>query len=174
MNSEQILARFGSYAVRVLYQDDHYRLANLCSHHDGVDVCRTLAVTHFSTPTPAPLSDADMLIRRGHSIGSTLKDAGLALSRNMLVEGLTVCGDGFAKLAGEKALAGCELVVRLYQLRAGPAESALQVYATIAEAHHPRHVAVHDDMLTLGDISEGNWGTDARGALEKLLTTVSG
>ena len=173
MNSEQILARFGSYAVRVLHQDDHYRLASLCSHHDGVDICRTLAVTHFSTPAPAPLANADTLIRQGHSIGSTLKDAGLTLSRNMLVEGVTLCGDGFAQLAGEKALAGSELVIRVYELCAGPEESSLQVYATIAEAHHPQHVVVNDDMLTLSDIPKANWGADARGALEKLLATVA-
>ena len=173
MNSEQILARFGSYAVRVLHQDEHYRLANLCSHHDGADICRTLAVTHFMAPTPAPLSEVDTLIRRGHSIGSTLKDAGLALSRNILAEGHTVCGDGFSQLAGDHALAGSGLVVRLYELCAGPEESSLAVYATIAEAHHPQHVAVHDDMPGLADIPSGNWGENARGALEKLLAAVA-
>ena len=173
VNSEQILARFGSYAVRVLHQGDHYRLANLCSHHDGVDICRTLAVTHFMTPTPAPLSEVDTLIRQGHSIGSTLKDAGLALSRNILAEGHTVCGDGFARVASERALAGSELVVRLYELCAGSEESSLAVYATIAEAHHPQHVAVRDDMPALADIPSGNWGANARGALEQLLTAVA-
>ena len=165
MNSEQILARFGSYAVRVLHQDEHYRLANLCSHHDGVDVCRTLAVTHFVTPTPTPLSEVDTLIRRGHSIGSSLKDAGLALSRNVLAEGRTLCGDGFSRVAGDPALAGSELVVRLYELCAGPEESSLDVYASIAEAHHPQHVAIDDDMPALTDISSLSWGENARGAL---------
>ncbi|MBU02256.1 MAG: hypothetical protein CME55_03085 [Halieaceae bacterium] len=173
VNSEQIRARFGSYAVRVLHQDEHYRLANLCSHHDGVDICRTLAVTHFMMPAPAPLSEVDTLIRQGQSIGSTLKDAGLALSRNMLAEGHTSCGDGFSRVAGDHALTGSELVVRLYELFAGPEESSLELYATIAEAHHPQHVPVDDDMPDLADIPSGNWGENARVALEQLLAAVA-
>ena len=70
-------------------------------------------------------------------------------------------------------LAGSAIVIRVYELCAGPEESSLHVYATIAEAHHPQHVVVNDDMLTLSDIPKATWGADARGALEKLLATVA-
>ena len=75
MNSERIKARFGSYQVQVLHQDATTRLASLCSRHDDTDICRTLAVTRFATPTPEALQQVDTLIRQGHSIGSTLEQA---------------------------------------------------------------------------------------------------
>ena len=71
VNSERIKARFGSYRVGVLHQDATTRLASLCSRHGGGDICRTLAVTRFATPTPVALGQVDTLIREGHSIGST-------------------------------------------------------------------------------------------------------
>ena len=173
MNSEHILARFGSYAVRVLHQDDSYRVASLCSIHDGADVCRTLAVTHFASPAPEALKEADALIRQGHSIGSTLKDAGLALSRTMLAEGTASCGAGFARLAGEAVATGDEIVVRLYELCAGPDASIHPVYATIAEAHHPQHVTSVNSLSPLHSIPDDAWSSDARGALDKLLATMA-
>lgn len=173
MNSEHILARFGSYAVRVLHQDNSYRVASLCSIHDGADVCRTLAVTHFASPVPAALREADALIRQGQSIGSTLKNAGLALSRTMLAEGNTSCGAGFARLAGEAVAAGDEVVVRLYELCAGTDASIQSVYATIAEAHHPQHVPSESGLDPLHSMPDDAWSRDARGALNKLLAAMA-
>ena len=173
MNSEHILARFGSYAVRVLHQDDSYRVASLCSIHDGADVCRTLAVTHFASPAPEALKEADALIRQGQSIGSTLKNAGLALSRTMLAEGITSCGAGFVRLAGEAVAAGDEVVVRLYELCAGTEASNQSVYATIAEAHHPQHVPSESKLAPLHSMPDNAWSSDARGALDKLLAAMA-
>ena len=172
MNSEQILDRFGSYAVRVLHQDESYRVASLCSIHDGADVCRTLAVTHFASPVPEALKQADALIRQGHSIGSTLKDAGLALSRIMLAEGIAACGAGFALLGGEAVTMGDELMIRLYELWAGSDESAQHVYATIAEAHHPQHIAIQNGMAILDGTIEATWSHDAQGALDRLFAAL--
>ena len=87
MNSEKILQRFGSYRVKVLHQDEVSRVANLCSQHDGQDICRTLAVTRFAAPTPEALASADQAIRGGMSIGSTLAEASWTSACNRRTEG---------------------------------------------------------------------------------------
>ena len=140
VNSERIKARFGSYHVQVLHQDAATRLASLCSRHDDADICRTLAVTRFTTPTPEPLQKVDTVIRQGHSIGSTLEQAGQHLSREIIAEASVPCGDAFTELTGHTVRQGDLLSVRLYRLDAGPDPEALMPYATIAEAHHPEHV----------------------------------
>ena len=78
MNSEQIESRFGSYRVKVLQQDTNSRLASLCSEHDGDDIAAP-SLSRFA-PVPDSLVDADKLIREGHSIGSTLKQAGMSIN----------------------------------------------------------------------------------------------
>ena len=172
MNSERIKARFGSYHVRVLHQDASTRLASLCSRHDDSDICRTLAVTRFASPIPATLAEADALIRQGDSIGSTLKQAGQHLSREIIAEASVPCGDAFTSLAGQTVKRGDRLSLRLYRLDAGPDPEALMPYATIAEAHHPEHVPVSDKAVLITELGRGDWSADAELALEALLTAL--
>ena len=172
VNSERIKARFGSYHVQVLHQDAATRLASLCSRHDDTDICRTLAVTRFTTPTPEPLQQVDTVIRQGHSIGSTLEQAGQHLSREIIAEASVPCGDAFTELTGHTVRQGDLLSVRLYRLDAGPDPEALMPYATIAEAHHPEHVPASTEATLVTELSEGDWSADARLALEALLTAL--
>ena len=172
MNSERIKARFGSYQVQVLHQDDTTRLASLCSRHDETDICRTLAVTRFATPTPEALQQVDTVIRQGHSIGSTLEQAGQHLSREIIAEASVPCGDAFTELTGQTVRQGDLLSVRLYRLDAGPDPEALIPYATIAEAHHPEHVPASTEAALVTELNAGGWSTDGRLALEALLTAL--
>ena len=172
VNSERIKARFGSYHVQVLHQDAATRLASLCSHHDDADICRTLAVTRFTTPTPEALQQVDTVIRQGHSIGSTLEQAGQHLSREIIAEASVPCGDAFTELTGQTVRQGDLLSVRLYRLDAGPDPEALMPYATIAEAHHPEHVPASTEATLVTELSAGDWSADARLALEALLTAL--
>ena len=172
MNSERIKARFGSYQVQVLHQDDTTRLASLCSRHDETDICRTLAVTRFATPTPEALQQVDTVIRQGHSIGSTLEQAGQHLSREIVAEASVPCGDAFTELTGQTVRQGDLLSVRLYRLDAGPDPEALIPYATIAEAHHPEHVPASTEAALVTELNAGDWSADARLALEALLTAL--
>ena len=50
---------------------------------------------------------------------------------------------------------------RLYELWAGSDESAQHVYATIAEAHHPQHIAIQNGMAILDGTIEATWSHDA-------------
>ena len=172
VNSERIKARFGSYHVQVLYQDAATRLASLCSRHDAVDICRTLAVTLFANPTPAALAEADALIREGDSIGSTLAQAGQHLSREIIAEASVPCGDAFIALTGQTVKRGDPLSLRLYRLDAGPDPEALLPYATIAEAHHPEHISVSDEAMLVTKLDTEDWSADAQLALEALLTAL--
>ena len=172
VNSERIKARFGSYHVQVLHQDAATRLASLCSRHDDLDICRTLAVTRFASPTPATLDEADALIRQGDSIGSTLEQAGQHLSREIIAEASVPCGDAFIALTGQTVKRGDLMSLRLYRLDAGPDPEALMPYATIAEAHHPEHVPVSDQAVLVSELARGDWGADAELALEALLTAL--
>ena len=172
VNSERIKARFGSYHVQVLHQDAATRLASLCSRHDDTDICRTLAVTRFTTPTPEALQQVDTVIRQGHSIGSTLEQAGQHLSREIIAEASVPCGDAFTELTGQTVRQGDLLSVRLYRLDAGPDPEALMPYATIAEAHHPEHVSASTEATLVTELSRGDWSADARLALEALLTAL--
>ncbi len=172
MNSERIKARFGSYHVRVLHQDESRRLANLCSSHDHADVCRTLAVTCFATPTPSTLTEADALIRQGHSIGSTLKQAKQQISREMIAEASVPCGDAFAALTRHTVCAGDLLYLRLYRLDAGEQGGDLAPYATIAEAHHPEHTAPGTEASSIAELTNNMWSEDAHSALATLLDAL--
>ena len=172
VNSDRIKARFGSYHVRVLHQDATTRLASLCSRHGDADICRTLAVTRFATPTPAALRQVDTLIRQGHSIGSTLDQAKQNISREIIVEASVPCGESFADLTGQTVMLDDLLSVRLYRLDAGPDPEALMPYATIAEAHHPEHIPLASEAVPVTNLHSKDWSADAQLALEILLTAL--
>ena len=172
MNSEQIESRFGSYRVKVLLQDANSRLASLCSEHDGNDICRTLAVTRFVTPVHDSLVDADKLIREGHSIGSTLKQAGLAISRDVVAEGTAPCGEGFAMLAGGQIGINELLHTRVYRLLAGPLDTAMVPYAIIAEAHHPEHIPPLTNLTPISELSTDALDEDAKLAMASLRSAL--
>ena len=158
--------------VQVLHQDAATRLASLCSRHDDTDICRTLAVTRFTTPTPEPLQQVDTVIRQGHSIGSTLEQAGQHLSREIIAEASVPCGDAFTALTAQTVKRDELLSLRLYRLDAGPDPAALMPYATIAEAHHPEHVPVSGEAMLVTELGKKDWSADAQLALEALLTAL--
>ena len=172
MNSEQIESRFGSYRLKVLRQGANSRLASLCSEHDGSDICRTLAVTRFVTPTPDSLVDADKLIREGHSIGSTLKQAGLKISRDVIAKGTAPCGEGFAALAGGQIGINELLHIRVYRLLAGPLDMAMVPYAIIAEAHHPEHIPPLTGATPVSELTTDALDEDATLAMATLLSAL--
>ena len=169
VNSEEIKARFGSYHVDVLEQDQTSRLANLYSIHDGVAVCRTLAITRFSQPISPALQDADKQIRAGHSIGNTLQQAGLLMSREVIIEARTPCGHQFSALCAQTVLVDSPVYLRVYRLHAGTEPQNLTPYAIIAEAHHPEHTAVHAGLRPLDDLDASQWASDAKWSVDALL-----
>jgi hypothetical protein len=172
VNSEEIKARFGSYHVDVLQQDQTSRFANL-NIHDGVAVCRTLAITRFSQPISPALKDADKQIRAGHSIGNTLQQAGLLMSREVIIEATTPCGQQFSALCAQTVLVDSPVYLRVYRLHAGTEPQKLTPYAIIAEAHHPEHTAVHAALGSLNDLDASQWESDAKWSVDALQQALA-
>ena len=172
MNSEDIKNRFGSYHVGVLEQDAAHRVASLYSEHAGKAVCRTLAVTYFWQPTPPVMLAADERIREGHSIGSTLSDAGLFLQRQLVLEARTPSGGSFEKLSAGTVRPGTPLMLRLYRLDAGTDSGSLSPYATIAEAHHPEHIAADLSLAELSELTGLEDEALATAALSTLMANL--
>jgi len=172
VNSEEIKNRFGSYQVKVLQQDQVHRVASLYSEHNEKAVCRTLAVTYFWQPTPKVVLPADTRIRQGHSIGSTLSDAGLVLHRQQLLETTATSGLGFEALSAGTVSPGTPVLLRLYRLDVGVEDSALHAYATIAEAHHPAHNPSHPSLPDIALTHDQKWDDLAAAALSTLLTNL--
>lgn len=172
MNSDQITAKFGSYHVEVLYQDDNRRLASLHSRHADSTVCRTLAVTQFCQPVPAKLQNADGDIRKGMSIGTTLRSAGLSIHKQVLVRLRARAGEAFAQLSHQTVAPGTLLHVCLYRLSAGAPEAKPEPYATIAEAHHPEHIPPHADDPEASAVSLETLDAQSISALQALLSAI--
>ena len=148
LNSDQIKRKFGSYGVEVLAQTAAMRVANLYSEHDSERVCRTLAVTRFSEPTPSALETADKLIRAGESIGLTLRSQGWSIEKKVAAQCVIPPGSAFQTLAGN-APVGNALSVRVYSLTATSGDMRAD-YAAIAEAYHPDHITL-EALAPCGD-----------------------
>ena len=144
LNSERIEARFGSYSVRVLYQDSHWRISSLESAGAGGPITRTLAIVQFAESMAAELREAHRQIVSGTSIGTTFRDSGWTISKPAVYIGT------FELTAKEAAVASL-MTIRL------PATVALHVYdfevsvggrqfhyARVAELHHPQYLAERD------------------------------
>ncbi len=172
MNSEDIKNRFGSYHVVVLTQDEAHRVASLCSEHNGAMVCRTLAVTYFCQPTPEAALPADQLIRQGHSIGSTLSEAGLVIQRQPLLEATTLSGEGFERLSAGTVKSGTGLLIRLYRLDVGIDTGSVRPYATIAEAHHPEHLSATSALPDCATLESKETSEPESVALATLLSNL--
>ena len=144
LNSDQITQRFGSYAVEVMSQSESLRLANLYSTHDGVKICRTLALTAFQLPVAEDLMEADAAIREGASIGATLRAAGWRVVKSDAAFAIATAGQQFAELSAGTVDVGSAVAVQVYSLQVSNGETR-HPYAVIAEAYHPEHIpAGHD------------------------------
>ena len=143
LNSDQILARYGSYGVEVLIETSDVRVANLYSGAGENRTCRTYAVTRYSVPIASELASAHEAIVAGQSIGATLRSKGWVITKR----GLHVGQLETAKLP-ERVLALMKthanlLAIYEYELLASKGARQLS-YATIAEIYHPDYLSVMD------------------------------
>lgn len=143
LNSDQILARYGSYGVEVLFETSNIRIANLYSSAGENQTCRTYAVTRYSLPIASELASAHEAIVAGQSIGATLRSEGWVITK----QGLHVGQLATAKLPERvRALMMTDsefLAVYEYELLASKGAKPIS-YATIAEIYHPDYLSVTD------------------------------
>ncbi len=145
LNSDRIERCFGSYHIDLLEPLTGLRVARLSSGEGRQRQGRTLAVTGFSDPVPAPLEFVMRSIRAGASIGSSLRDAGWTVGKETVALKTVEASAALVGLAGFRNVPeGRALALHVYRLTAQAHGSAVPV-ARIAELHHP-------DYLTLADL----------------------
>jgi len=151
LNSERIKAKFGSYGIKVLESSTpNVRMSDLYSTHDGVDTCRTFAVTVFEQAMNDQLKEAHKLIvEKGQSIGSTFKDLGWTVSKENLNIGTTDPSEQISKLMHLSKPA--PLAVHVYRLSVSKGGSVKLPYAIITEIHHPDYLKVEELRQIYGD-----------------------
>lgn len=135
LNSERIAARFGSYGIRVIEHEP--RVSVLFSRHDGVEICRTLAIVEFTRPIPDPLKSPISKVIAGGSLGATLKEAGWRISKRFLHHDTLTAGPRFIRLAHLEQAA--PLAVSIYELIVSRGGNTLPV-ATLVEIYHPDYL----------------------------------
>lgn len=143
LNSERIAARYGSYEVRVLQEDDTQRISSLQSDAAGSAVTRTLAITKYADIAPA-IADVAADIRAGASIGSTFRDAGWMIEKPTLFIGTLPVEADFQVVA---QLMDVKLPVTLamHAYRFDVSRNTERYhYATIVELHHPDYLQAAD------------------------------
>lgn len=143
LNSERIAARYGSYAITVLYQDDGERVSSLESRHADGNIARTLAVVQFADALPADLRPLHARVLAGESIGATFKAAGWSIEKPLLCLDEIRLPDSAATrrmrigLPANVALHAYRFVLTRHRQPPVP-------YAVIAEVHHPDYLALAD------------------------------
>ncbi|MEO0998759.1 MAG: hypothetical protein AAFX58_14680 [Pseudomonadota bacterium] len=153
LNSDMILARYGSYRVEVLHQDETLRLAALVSDSGSISTARTLALVAFERPLPAELAAADAAIRGGASLGSTLREFGFDVVKTHCHVGAIVLAEGHPAFSRLRLTRAEPVAVHSYDLVARDAAGARR-YARITEMHHPDYLNERDVVTLYGAVHE--------------------
>jgi hypothetical protein len=143
LNSERIAARFGSYGVTVLEQDDAVRVSSLFSGNGDERVCRTFAVVRYAEHIDPAISEEHAAIVAGGSLGAVFAARGWVVRKTHLDYGERAAS---AKLAALMHVAvGTTLAEHVYVLDVVRQERVIE-YAALVEIHHP-------DYLSRGDLA---------------------
>lgn len=143
LTSDRIKAKFGSFGVQVLLQDElsGVRLSNLYSEHDGEKITRAIALVAFERSMDDELKKAHLEILDGGSIGSTLTKHGFTLQKNALYRGaLENMPIQLGKLMKSKSDSFATLI---YDLIVKSGNKSLP-YCTITEVYSPEFLTINE------------------------------
>ena len=178
LNSERIAARYGSYSIAVLQQDERMRVSSLASQHGERLVTRTLAVTLFAPPNAA-LVEVSARIRAGASIGSSFHDAGWQVSKETRYIGSYALSEERSHLAELMAItAPIPLAMHAYCLLVSRDGRTIP-FATIIELHHPDYLRqanlrrIYGSSSALTDAEEALLRTSVAAALAAVPVTAA-
>ncbi len=168
LNSERIEARFGSYGVEILAQDDRERRSSLFSREPVGRVTRTFALVQFADSSAPELREQHGNVIDGASLGAAFRSAGFSvrkISRHI----------GCIKLPPSHPIARLmqlgqsqTLAMHVYRLDL-ERDGRSWEYATITEVHHPDYLDV-EKLRSLYRVSR-NLALD-RMAIEELVHRV--
>lgn len=140
LNSERIMARFGSYGVDVLTDTDKLRRSNLYSEEGGTRICRTYALVAFTNAKSNEVQDEHARIIAGESIGATFRAHGWQIFKETLYVGDVTLPSGEHPVAALMHIDGSQpLAMHVYRLLLRKHDTVID-YATIIEAHHPDYL----------------------------------
>jgi hypothetical protein len=147
LNSERIELKFGSYAIRVIKNDNAIRVSNLYSTSQGQETTRTLAVVVYPENMDALLFEEHQKVVSGQSLGAVFKSSGWKIEKKHRYFGELDTVGHYSKLHSLMGRSvGEQLAVHIYDFVVSKGEKELH-YATISEVHHP-------DYLESMDLSE--------------------
>jgi hypothetical protein len=155
LNSERIAMEFGNSGIDVLESDARVRVSNLYNLRQGIKICRTFAVVHFSESIETAYSVEHEAILSGQSIGAVFAQHGWTIEKINRYFGVLDSTDRVARLMGE--IAPRPLAVHLYDFKISKPGTSL-IYATIAEVHHPDYLTVADLQRIYGAVVNGAYG----------------
>ncbi len=142
LNSERIMARFGSYGVDVLTDTETVRRSNLYSEEGGTRICRTYAVVRFTSARSGAVREEHARIVAGESIGATFRKHGWQIFKETLYIGRVQLPSNEHPVAILMHIDGSEpLAMHVYRLLLRKGDAVVD-YATIIEAHHPDYLDV--------------------------------
>ena len=166
LNSDGIRAKFGTYGVEVIRQDENVRVSSLYSVESGGRITRTLAVVLFAGEALAVAEDEHKDIVAGASIGSTFRDAGWQIHKANVYLG-ELRGSGKGTLVDQwlgYARQGI-FAIHIYDFFIQK-DGRSHKYATIAEIHDPDYLTLPDLQARYSDEASqlqrlNSWNADA-------------
>ncbi|MEM6916849.1 MAG: hypothetical protein AAF491_09815 [Verrucomicrobiota bacterium] len=166
LNSERIEATFGSYGIDVL-EETPVRVSMLHSVHDGDRICRTFAIVCFAESFPKAFRVPMNKVRKGASLGATLKDAGFLVEKRPLQIGEIPSGPRFLELA--KLESSQDLAFFSYELSAQK-DGEAAVIATIIEVYHPDYLTL-EQLRTLTPLAPNRHDDETTTRLKQLAVS---
>lgn len=140
LTSERINAKFGSFGVQVLLQDElsNIRFSNLYSLENGEKITRTLALVNFVEKIDPRLKKTHQEILDGASLGATLTKHGFLLQKNIVFTGVF---DGLPpQLNAMMKVPNTEFAATIYEVLVKINNDTVP-YCTITEIFSPAFVS---------------------------------
>lgn len=166
LNSERIAAKFGSYGVDVLEQDEAVRVSSLFSGAGDSRTCRTFAIVRYASRMDPVLSQAHAAIIAGGSIGAVFAAQGWEVRKTHLRYGERAASAKLALLM--RIEAGTRLAEHVYVLDVVKDGHVFE-YAALVEIHHPAYL----DSIQLREIYGPADDTARRELVAALLDTAN-
>ncbi len=166
LNSERIAAKFGSYGIEVLSQNDGLRVSNLFSIDPGARTCRTYALVRYPSQIDPTLAAPHAAILAGGSIGAVFAAQGWEVRKTHLHYAEIEASPRLANLMHIEP--GTRLAEHLYVLDVAKDGQVLE-YAALVEIHHPDYLGIAD----LAQIYGAAVSTNHRDLVDELLATAA-
>lgn len=148
LNGDRIKAKFGSYGVKVLMQDEQkgLRISNLYSEGKDGHVMRVVAMVDFVPTVDPRLKAAHREIIAGGSIGAVLVKHQFAVDKHIIFKG--EISDVPEKILHAMRVSPTKLATTVYELKAKIGDELLP-YCTITELYSPEFLTLLDLNLIL-------------------------